>query len=608
MIFPFSSPELGIEWMRWQAALTFKPMGMLSLGKGAKIGMAVPPKILALPPQHPNIGLDVQDDHIWLSLAGQRHLVQTNDHLSVPNWHPDKSSTEWKQHAQSMLWLVHALGKPSWPQAAALFGAWCRQVSRLSSSQLRAQAFVPDVVGQRLVALLQVLSRLPQDHDIQLYHWLRKQVNTDARFLARSGYAGLSGWSRLSVLEGQCVFAGSFDGLQAQQTRLLPELVNEATSQWDGSGAHFSADVAVSLASLVSLQNAYHGLETLDKPTQRQREQLLFLRGRLAGAAAVLRRLLPKGDASTNKRLPHFSGYVLPSAAVLRSVLDTIDGGQIFKVAPSTDAHLPWASASAVGDLSGPSAGPVLQQATSIYVSGAPNVKTKARGQGAANHAGLGALEVHTEAGPLLGGCGMHEDIGRWSSTLRSSAAFSMLQIEGRDPTAIAGQAVSGTAKTTYDLMADLSEHKVANSHVVEFSHDGFSTKEQRIHSYRRIRLADDANRIDGEERLDIQATEQGNMPDAAVLRFQLALGVNVRPTSPTRLELTQTDDFAGTVVWEFVLTKGRFAIEEGMWIQSDGTSHHAPNLAIHTPIRDGLCLVFWRLVRLNPYENGAVE
>ena len=44
MIFPFSRPNLGMEWMRWQAALTFKPLGALSLAKGATIGMAVPLK------------------------------------------------------------------------------------------------------------------------------------------------------------------------------------------------------------------------------------------------------------------------------------------------------------------------------------------------------------------------------------------------------------------------------------------------------------------------------------------------------------------------------------------------------------------------------------
>ena len=76
MIFPFSRPNLGMEWMRWQAALTFKPLGALSLAKGAAIGMAVPPKILSVSLQHPDNGMEIQGEDVWLTLAGQRHLVR----------------------------------------------------------------------------------------------------------------------------------------------------------------------------------------------------------------------------------------------------------------------------------------------------------------------------------------------------------------------------------------------------------------------------------------------------------------------------------------------------------------------------------------------------
>ena len=190
------------------------------------------PKILSVSLQHPDNGMEI-GRRCWLTLAGQRHLVRKGAPGAVPNWHPVGASAEWRQQAQSMGWLVQMLGHPDWLEATALFESWCRQASRLSSSQLRAQAYVPDVVGQRLVSILQVLGRLPQEHDVKLYHWLRKQAYTDAQFLARAGFGGLAGWSRLSVLEGQCLFAGSFDGLRSWQAGLLPELLAEASNQWN---------------------------------------------------------------------------------------------------------------------------------------------------------------------------------------------------------------------------------------------------------------------------------------------------------------------------------------------------------------------------------------
>lgn len=608
MIFPFSRPNLGMEWMRWQAALTFKPLGALSLAKGATIGMAVPPKILSVSVQHPGNGMEIQGEDIWLTVAGQRHLVQKGEPGAAPNWHPVGSSAEWRQQAQSMGWLVQMLGHPDWLEATALFESWCRQASRLSSSQLRAQAYVPDVVGQRLVSILQVLGRLPQEHDVKLYHWLRKQAYTDAQFLARAGFGGLTGWSRLSVLEGQCLFAGSFDGLRSWQARLLPELIAEASNQWNNMGAHCSGDVAVSLASLISLQNAYNGVETLHAPTSKQQDQLERLRGRLVAAAAVLRQLLPDTDLSTVQRLPHFSGFPVPSVKAVRSILDSIDGGQILALATQDEGHLPWAKATAIQDQAHGPVGRGLQDVTTVFLGGAPEIKAGHLGQPTAYHAGLGALEVQTEAGPLLGGCGMKADLTRWASSLRSTAAFSMLQISDQGAIQFGGRSSLPAIEAGVELDAQLSRRNVSGSHVLEFSHNGFSRKNVDAQSYRRIRLSDDAARIDGEDRLDLKSAQIDATADAAVLRFQLAAGVQVRPTSPTRLELEQEGAHVGQRVWEFVLTSGRFAIEDGMWIASDGTGHSAPNLAIHAPIRDGLCLIFWRLVRLTPSKNGATE
>ena len=106
--------------MRWQAALTFKPLGALSLAKGAAIGMAVPPKILSVSLQHPDNWMEIQGEDVWLTLAGQRHL-RVRAHRAAPNWHPVGASAEWRQQAQSMGWLVQMLGHPDWLEATALF-------------------------------------------------------------------------------------------------------------------------------------------------------------------------------------------------------------------------------------------------------------------------------------------------------------------------------------------------------------------------------------------------------------------------------------------------------------------------------------------------------
>ena len=189
-----------------------------------------------------------------------------------------------------------------------------------------------------------------QEHDVKLIIGCVNRHTQTLNFWHGRVFGGLAGWSRLSVLEGQCLFAGSFDGLRSWQARLLPELLAEASNQWNNMGAHCSGDVAVSLASLVSLQNAYNGVETLHAPNSKQQDQMERLRRRLVAAAAVLRQLLPDTDLSTVQRLPHFSGFPLPSVKVVRSILDSVDGGQILALATQDEGHLPWAKARAIQD------------------------------------------------------------------------------------------------------------------------------------------------------------------------------------------------------------------------------------------------------------------
>ena len=100
----------------------------------------------------------------------------------------------------------------------------------------------------------------------------------------------------------------------------------------------------------------------------------------------------------------------------------------------------------------------------------------------------------------------MKADLTRWAPRLRSSAAFSMLQISDQDAIPFEGQSQLHAIDAGIELDAQLSQHNVSGNHVLEFSHNGFSRKNVDAQSYRRIRLSNDAARIDGEDRLDLKA------------------------------------------------------------------------------------------------------
>ena len=102
----------------------------------------------------------------------------------------------------------------------------------------------------------------------------------------------------------------------------------------------------------------------------------------------------------------------------------------------------------------------------------------------------------------------MKADLTRWAPRLRSSAAFSMLQISDQDAIPFEGQPQSRAIDAGIELDAQLSQHNVSGNHVLEFSHNGFSCKNIDAQSYRCIRLSNDAARIDGEDRLDLKGAD----------------------------------------------------------------------------------------------------
>ena len=173
----------------------------------------------------------------------------------------------------------------------------------------------------------------------------------------------------MSVLEGQCLFYGSFDGLRSRQARLLPELSRKHQT----SGITWERIVPVMLLSVWRAWFRFRTLqrvETLHAPNSKQQDQIERLRGRLVAAAAVLRQLLPDTIHQLYNDYP-ISLVFRCAVEALRSILDSVDGGRTLALASQDAGHLPWAKATAIQDRAHGPIGRGLPDVTTVFLGGA---------------------------------------------------------------------------------------------------------------------------------------------------------------------------------------------------------------------------------------------
>ena len=605
MILPFAYSKLNMSWLRWQAAHAVRGLSGITRRNAERFGLAAPPKIVSIPDPQPMV-VEVSDGcSVSLQLAGQNHQVWSANSPANAHWRPGTTSSYWMAHAHSLVWLAQSVDKTAWSRAVMLFYDWLQQ--NVHASALRSPTIVhaPDVIGQRMVAVLRVLAVLPFARDIELYRALRRLVVADANFLSTAGFGGAENWSRLSVLEGQCLFAGSFDGLQAWHTRLLPMVADEIDAQWSDTGVHGSADVGVSLASLVSIKNCYLGLSRLKSPDKNQQQMLTRISDRIKAAKQILAVLLADKSEDDENRLPAFSGFSLPSPANYRTVLETIAPGLAGK---HNVIDAPWTR------ISHHFGSKTDYQAMSVAAYNRVPAFLNA-GRSTAYHAGLAAIEVASELGPLVGGCGIGRDISAWGDRFRSTLAFSTLSLFGFDALPVTPQPSNQLPANFSDGSAELAESQIAGTSIIELRHNLFEVNGHRATVFRRLRLSEDGKRLSGEDLIEVANIDAmvESLPTSSIekqgqLRFQVAPNIAVQHCSPTHLLFEQKCREGIPHLWDLVLTSGSVAVEQGLWFDDQGQAIVAPNVAVQAAIHNGRCLIFWRLERRSNEPSGVTS
>ena len=594
------------KW-QWRLAVVRHRLPLVGALYASVGGVVAPPKLVALDRVSDEAGLR----NGALHLAGQSLDISQ---LTAPRTRmaPEGASAYWLAEFHSLVWLPGALqstqsfaavhssrGTANTANTASvasvakgLVEQWSAQAAHWRSNWI---CHAPDVVGQRIVHASRALNLLNSDQDPQLYRLLRQRLLADFYLLTSGGAAGQLGWSQLSRLEGLCVAAASFDSLNASLDGIADEVSDCLDTQFVDQGAHVSADSVVSVHCLISLVNIRAGLE---RGSERARALMPRLTQVIETQIALVGELMYRDPGalasgaltSGAQRLAHFSGFPSLSArAVDRAIRASglIGRGQL---ASARKAGWPWRKLSSNG-------------LTLIAACPRPAAASVHR----ATHAGLAAIEVSSEYGPLFISPGMGSDLTRWGLAFRSTAAFCTTSVKGHDaaPIAPSGQ-ISGQG--VVDPLEDPSSAsslrvgRSGDSQLVEMSHSGFSSARGQASFYRRIRLDADTTALEGEERYELFENEDDQTPlwdreaQVLTLRFQCAVGTRVERISTTEMKLYQSLEGHVDRAWSLVMTGGEIMSEDGLVFDQNRQPVKAPNLSITARTRDNKALFFWRL------------
>ena len=173
---------------------------------------------------------------------------------------------------------------------------------------------------------------------------------------------------------------------------------------------------------------------------------------------------------------------------------------------------------------------------------------------------------------------------------LRTTAAHSTLIVGDSNSTAIHADGTLGRGVAEVELARQESE---ASSRI-EASHDGYAKRYGFIHR-RQLVLSGDGREVRGEDMLLPASKKRKLATTPFAIRFHLGQGVSVSPTADGMAALLR---LPGGVLWQFRCRGGTLAIEDSLWIDSDGRPQPTHQLVVSGESPAGGASVSWALKR----------
>ncbi|ANI77754.1 MULTISPECIES: heparinase II/III family protein [Sphingobium] len=206
------------------------------------------------------------------------------------------------------------------------------------------------------------------------------------------------------------------------------------------------------------------------------------------------------------------------------------------------------------------------------------------------------AIEISDGPQRLIVNCGGAALSGAWmpdglAQALRTTAAHSTLVLDDSNSTALLPDGTLGRGVTEVELHRQEQE----SGSRIEISHDGYVRRLGYVHR-RLLLVSSDGKEIRGEDMLTPAARRRRPVKLPAQLRFHLAPGVEPTATADGMGALLRIDLGA---IWQFRANTGKLAIEESLWVDSEGRPHESRQLVITAEALPGGSTIGWLFKRM---------
>jgi uncharacterized heparinase superfamily protein len=231
--------------------------------------------------------------------------------------------------------------------------------------------------------------------------------------------------------------------------------------------------------------------------------------------------------------------------------------------------------------------------ATIVQVDAAPPPVARLADAGCASTT---AIEISDGPQRLIVNCGGAALSGAWmpdglAQALRTTAAHSTLVLDDSNSTALLPDGTLGRGVTEVELHRQEQE----SGSRIEISHDGYVRRMGYVHR-RLLLVSSDGKEIRGEDMLTPASRRRKPAKLPAQLRFHLAPGVEPTATADGMGALLRIDLGA---IWQFRANMGKLAIEESLWVDSEGRPHESRQLVITAEALPGGSTVGWLFKRV---------
>ena len=231
--------------------------------------------------------------------------------------------------------------------------------------------------------------------------------------------------------------------------------------------------------------------------------------------------------------------------------------------------------------------------ATIVQIDAAPPPVARLADAGCAS---TSAIEISDGPQRLIVNCGGAALSGAWmpdglAQALRTTAAHSTVVLDDSNSTALLPDGTLGRGVTEVELHRQEQE----SGSRLEISHDGYVRRLGYVHR-RLLLVSSDGKEIRGEDMLTPAARRRRPVKLPAQLRFHLAPGVEPTATADGMGALLRVDLGA---IWQFRANTGRLAIEESLWVDSEGRPHGTRQLVITAEALPGGSTIGWLFKRM---------